>query len=869
MFAFPIPGAPAGVPSIAASSADRAAFQAALLGWYDASGRRLNFRATKDPYAVLVSEAMAQQTQVARVEPAWAAFMARFPTAHALAEASSADVIREWRGLGYNRRALNLQRATQAVGADFGGRIPQTVAELERLPGIGPYTARAVAAIAFGLPVGAVDTNVRRVLGRVVAGASGPPSAGALQALADAVVPAGRAADWTHAVMDVGATFCRPRRPLCAECPARAWCRAAAAGIGVDGGSPARAAIAAAPRQPSPAFPSTTRWLRGRILDRARVARRRLDTVRRTDRGPRARGGRGCRHGSRPGRPARARCGQRNAGGSPAPMSEAGRINPAVRAEPQTVGTAGARDPLAREVKLLGALLGQVIVEQGGPDLLDLVERVRQRTIALRRQDDPAERSRLAEDLDSLDLGRIEALIRSFSLYFQLVNLAEERQRVRTLRRRAQTAASGFLDESVAEALKALVRSGRSSAEVEALLARMRISPVMTAHPTEARRRTLLVALRRSYRLLERLDDPRITPDEDREVRRRLREEISLLWRTSDLRVVAPSPLDEVRTAMTFFDETLFSLIPQVYRTVDAGLDATREAGGIDGRGGERVTPDDPPASDTGRTGTRPPLVPAFLHWGSWIGGDRDGNPNVTAETTHQALRIHADHVLHGLEAVATRLSLTIAAVSGGERLPAAFRTSLARDGEELSEVTRQLRERFPDEPYRQRLGAIVERLRRTRAFLTESPAPRAGRYEKAEDLDAELAELQAALAADGLGRVAWGEVQDFRWQVQTFGFHVASLEVRQHSSVHRAALDVLRAGGDLETEVAPGVTTAEVLATFREIAAAQARLGERAAHRFVVSFTAGPQDAERVGPGHAGPGLPNPGRRQAGSGAR
>ena len=219
----------------------------------------------------------------------------------------------------------------------------------------------------------------------------------------------------------------------------------------------------------------------------------------------------------------------------------------------------------------------------------------------------------------------------------------------------------------------------------------------------------------------------------------------------------------------------------------------------------------------------------------------------MTAETTHQALRIHADHVLHGLEAVATRLSLTIAAVSDGDRLPAAFRTSLARDGEELSDVTRQLRERFPDEPYRQRLGAIVERLRRTRAFLTESPAPRAGRYEKAEDLDAELAELQAALAADGLGRVAWGEVQDFRWQVQTFGFHVASLEVRQHSAVHRAALDVLRAGGDLEAELAPGVTAAEVLATFREIAAAQARFGERAAHRFVVSFTAGPQDVLNV----------------------
>ena len=216
---------------------------------------------------------MAQQTQVARVEPAWAAFMARFPTAQALAEASSADVIREWRGLGYNRRALNLQRAMQAVRANFGGRIPETVAELERLPGIGPYTARAVAAIAFGRPVGAVDTNVRRVLGRVVAGTSTPPAAAALQALADAVVPVGRAADWTHAVMDVGAAFCHPRRPLCEGCPARAWCRAAAEGSASMAArvGPRRAPAAAAPAiSPSPAFRSTTRWLRGRIVDRAR-----------------------------------------------------------------------------------------------------------------------------------------------------------------------------------------------------------------------------------------------------------------------------------------------------------------------------------------------------------------------------------------------------------------------------------------------------------------------------------------------------------------------------------------------------------------------------------------------------------------------
>src|SRR5262249_17422189 len=150
---------------------------------------------------------------------------------------------------------------------------------------------------------------------------------------------------------------------------------------------------------------------------------------------------------------------------------------------------------------------------------------------------------------------------------------AEERQRVRTLRRRARTAPQGILDESVAEAIRDLARGGRSSTEIVRLIGRLRIQPVLTAHPTEARRRTLLLALRRRYGLLERLDDPRLTPDEDRDLRRRLREEITLLWRTAGLRSVAPSPLDEVRTALTFFDETLFTLMPVLYRTIDGSVD--------------------------------------------------------------------------------------------------------------------------------------------------------------------------------------------------------------------------------------------------------------------------------------------------------
>ena len=197
---------------------------AAILAWYGRHGRRLPFRATHDPYAVLVSEAMAQQTQAARAGEAWTRFMARFPTPASLAAATPADVLREWQGLGYNRRAINLQRAARRIVELHGGRVPADVRALEALPGVGPYTARAVAAIAFGQPVGAVDTNVRRVLGRIAASEPAAIPARELQRLADAVVPPGRAADWTHAVMDIGATVCRPRRPDCPTCPARPWC---------------------------------------------------------------------------------------------------------------------------------------------------------------------------------------------------------------------------------------------------------------------------------------------------------------------------------------------------------------------------------------------------------------------------------------------------------------------------------------------------------------------------------------------------------------------------------------------------------------------------------------------------------------------
>jgi A/G-specific adenine glycosylase len=159
---------------------------------------------------------------------------------------------------------------------EYGGQVPGTVAELQALPGVGPYTARAVAALAFGVPVGAVDVNVRRVLGRIVASDPTELSSSHLQSIADASVPADRAGEWTHALMDVGATLCRPRAPRCKACPARPWCRLASKQPVQAGALGAGLRTAAAPtravREPAAPFTSTTRWLRGRILDRLRAA---------------------------------------------------------------------------------------------------------------------------------------------------------------------------------------------------------------------------------------------------------------------------------------------------------------------------------------------------------------------------------------------------------------------------------------------------------------------------------------------------------------------------------------------------------------------------------------------------------------------
>ena len=281
-------------PSITIAPARLRPVHAGLLRWYEEQGRRLPWRQTRDPYAILVAEMMLQQTQVDRVMPKYAAFLAAFPTIAALAAASRGEVIRQWAGLGYNRRAVHLHWIAQQVVADHDGVLPTDPATLQTLPGIGRYTAAAVACFAAEVPVAVLDTNVRRVLGRVFLDAwlddepaeTPPERTGWL--LAEAALPRRAAYPWNQALMDLGATVCTAARPACRVCPLEQVCahrqrRLATTELGPLFGragaeAPARQAAEAAgayragvndgagSATKSEPFEGSRRWYRGRIL---------------------------------------------------------------------------------------------------------------------------------------------------------------------------------------------------------------------------------------------------------------------------------------------------------------------------------------------------------------------------------------------------------------------------------------------------------------------------------------------------------------------------------------------------------------------------------------------------------------------------
>ena len=485
---------------------------------------------------------------------------------------------------------------------------------------------------------------------------------------------------------------------------------------------------------------------------------------------------------------------------------------------------------LRRDVRLLGGLLGRVLEEAGGPGLLEDVERLRRATIALRAADGGRRqaRARVVELVAGFDRDRAELLARAFTVYFQLVNLAEEQHRVRTLRERRQQ--GGQVRESF-EAAVAEVREAAGEDGLAVLLDRLEVAPVLTAHPTEARRRAVVDALRRIAVELARLDAPRLPGDDQATATRRLLEEITGLWRTAQLRRERPSPLDEVRSVMAVFDTTLFRLVPATYRALEQAVS------------GEAA-------------GTGPPPFPAYLHWGSWVGGDRDGNPSVTAETTRAAMAIQADHVLRGLERVTRRVGHALPVAASSTPPSEELLASLDRDTAAFPRPAAAIATRWPDEPYLQKLLLAAERLAATRAALLGGVRPVPGDtgrgYRDAGEFLADVRLVQASLAAAGAARLAYGELQHLAWQAETFGFHLASLEVRQHAAVHAqalaelapdaagdaAALDRLAVEGWARAPAEVGGPAREVLDTLRVMAELQARYGPDACRRYVVSFS-------------------------------
>ena len=454
---------------------------------------------------------------------------------------------------------------------------------------------------------------------------------------------------------------------------------------------------------------------------------------------------------------------------------------------------------------MLGELLGQVVADSGGAKLLRDVEQLRRSVI--RARDDGTYERKTEKLVASWSLERAEAVARAFACYFHLANLAEEHHRARVLRERDQGPKP--LPESLA-ATVAELRSRLGERRLREVLSDFEVHPVFTAHPTEARRRAVVTAIRRVGEQLDRLDDPMRTEGEHSEARRRLVEEIDTLWRTGQLRTTQVQPLDEVRSVMAVFDETLYLVVPEVYRALDRAM---RPA-------------------DSGR---RPPLAPPFLRFGSWVGGDRDGNASITSEVTAATMLIQSEHVLLALENATGRVgrALTADAVTTPPSLRLRRGLAVLRSADPLRFA--ELEKRSPSEQHRLFLIHVADRIRATRVGDAKHA------FASAVELIDDLRAAQASLAAAGAERLAYGELQHVIWQAETFGFHLAELEVRQHSLVHARALAQVRSGARRSKE------TREVLDTLGVIASLQARFGLDACRRYVVSFTRDVEDVATV----------------------
>lgn len=489
------------------------------------------------------------------------------------------------------------------------------------------------------------------------------------------------------------------------------------------------------------------------------------------------------------------------------------------------------------DIRRLGHQLGQAIARQEGEPMLDLVERVRLLARRVRtegsggaQQSDHLDLAALLRDVAPVDAIR---LVRAFTLYFHLANTTEQVHRIEELNQR--TADAGRITDTV----ERLVAAGHDIGTIGAAVAGAELRPVFTAHPTEASRRSILDKLTEISTRLERRQHPATTPTEQRRIDRRIDQLIEAMWQTDELRRERPRPSDEARSVLYVLDQVARRALPELLDDLALSLE---HAGGS-------LPPDAAP-----------------VRFGSWVGGDRDGNPNVTAGTTVEVLELHRERALRLLAEELHRLR---GELSISDRIRAAsgeLRAAVEADRIPYADVHGQIGRQLEGEWYRLRLAVIAERLRATEAVPATTRA-----YRRPADLDADLAVLDRSLRENGGALLADGPLARMRRLLSTVGFHLATLDLREHAARLHESLAGLFAGCGIDYPTGPAdratresredILTAELdtrrplappgtplpdndpLLVFRALRDELDRRGEGVVESYIVSMTKGVDD--------------------------
>jgi phosphoenolpyruvate carboxylase len=430
---------------------------------------------------------------------------------------------------------------------------------------------------------------------------------------------------------------------------------------------------------------------------------------------------------------------------------------------------------LRSRVKLLGTLLGNVLHDQEGGEVLAAVEALRKGYISLRKKENPVKRHNLTKLINALSPQTLVHVVRAFSIYFSLVNIAEESYQ-HQLRRKQVRRGGPLWTGSFDASLRELREQDITSAQLQTLLDNLAYVPVITAHPTESKRRTIMDALRRIFVTNAQLNDSRLTRADKEELIDELKSQIQTLWKTDEVRTSRPTVKDEIGYGLAYFNECLFEAVPNVYRNFENSL---ARVCGKDEDGKAKVT------------------VPSFLRFGSWIGGDRDGNPNVKPETTALAVRLQSQTIL--LEYL-NRLPALTELLTHSDKFctpSAAFQDSLARDEIYAPYAFYDKPQRFQHEPYRRKLVIMRYRLERNLVAIKNKLHERVereesrieDRYPSEQALLEDLYLIHDSLESHGDIRIANGKLKDLIRLVETFGFYCLRLDVRQESTRHTEAV--------------------------------------------------------------------------------